>query len=323
MWLRTGSLLALVGLSLLSIPSSAVTIEWVLVGEPGNPPDPDVDNCWNAGTCGAVDHVFLISKYEITNAQYAEFLNAKAADDPHGLYNPQMAADEDLGGIVRSGEPGSYSYAPKPGFANKPVTYVSFWDVLRFVNWLNNGQGDGDTETGSYTLTPEGIANNTVTRNPGAEIVLPTENEWYKAAYYVGGGTYYDYPTPDDHYIVCVPPEQDEGHMANCSSSVWELTEVGAYALTVGPWGTYDQVGNAWELNETIMAAGTRGRRGSGAGANFINTVASAWAYEGVTTEFGTIGFRVARLLPEPGAMACAVTALAALAALASRRRRA
>ncbi len=32
----------------------------------------------------------------------------------------------------------------KSGFADKPVTYVSFYDSLRFANWLNNGQGSGE-----------------------------------------------------------------------------------------------------------------------------------------------------------------------------------
>jgi formylglycine-generating enzyme len=66
---------------------------------------------------------------------------------------------------------------------------VGFYDVLRFVNWLNNGQPSGaqdanTTENGAYAITAVGIANNSIARNPDAKIFLPTENEWYKAAYY-------------------------------------------------------------------------------------------------------------------------------------------
>jgi hypothetical protein len=69
---------------------------------------------------------------------------------------------------------------------------VTFWDACRFANWLNNGQpnqpeGTGTTETGAYTLTqgPTGtIATNTVTRNAGSTWAVPTQDEWYKAAYY-------------------------------------------------------------------------------------------------------------------------------------------
>lgn len=63
---------------------------------------------------------------------------------------------------------------------------MSYFDALRFVNWLHNGQGDGDTETGAYTLlggTPT-PSNELVGRNPGAQIFLPTDAEWYKAAFY-------------------------------------------------------------------------------------------------------------------------------------------
>jgi hypothetical protein len=84
--------------------------------------------------------------------EHAEFLNAKAASDPLGLYNTGMGSDADFGGITRSGSSGSYAYSVKPGFEDKPVAYVSFYDALRFANWLNNGQGSGDTETGAYTL---------------------------------------------------------------------------------------------------------------------------------------------------------------------------
>ena len=37
-----------------------------------------------------------------------------------------------------------------------------------------------------------------ITRNAGATYFIPSENEWYKAAYYKGGGTnagYWTYPT--------------------------------------------------------------------------------------------------------------------------------
>ena len=65
---------------------------------------------------------------------------------------------------------------------------MTFWDTLRFANWLDNGQpkgaeGPGTTETGTYTLTPTGIANDTVTRNANYTWAVTSENEWYKAAY--------------------------------------------------------------------------------------------------------------------------------------------
>jgi hypothetical protein len=55
------------------------------------------------------------------------------------------------GGITRSGSSGSFTYNAKPGREDMPVNFVSFYDALRFANWLHDGQGAGDTETGTYT----------------------------------------------------------------------------------------------------------------------------------------------------------------------------
>jgi formylglycine-generating enzyme required for sulfatase activity len=205
---------------LVALPAGALDIEWAYVGDPGNAPD-TATNCLYAD-CGSVPYEYAIAKYEVTNAQYAEFLNAKAASDPLGLYNPSMGSDTTLGGITQSGSDGSYSYAAKPGFENKPVVYVSFYDALRFANWLNNGQGSGDTEAGAYTLlggTPEPSNGTTVTRNPGATKARPSENEWYKAAYYSPGGTYFEYPTGTDEQTACVRPASDTGNSANCAGA--------------------------------------------------------------------------------------------------------
>jgi len=119
-------------------PAHAVTIDWVPIDDPNNPAD-TAENCY-AADCGSVPYSYSIDEYEVTNAQYAEFLNAKAASDPLALYNTTMG-DSREGGITRSGSSGSYTYAVKTGFADKPVNFVSLFDSLRFANWLNNGQG--------------------------------------------------------------------------------------------------------------------------------------------------------------------------------------
>jgi hypothetical protein len=65
-----------------ALDASAVTIDWTLVGNPGNPTDllrSYYDG--SSGTHGSVDYVYRIGTYEVTNAQYAEFRNTK---DPTG-----------------------------------------------------------------------------------------------------------------------------------------------------------------------------------------------------------------------------------------------
>ena len=306
---------------LLAAPASAVTIEWVFVGDPGNAADMPSGNCF-AANCGSVGYEFYISTYQVTNAQYAEFLNAKAASDPLGLYNANMGSSAE-GGITRSGSPGSYTYAVKPGFADKPVNYVSFYDSLRFTNWLNNGQGNADIETGAYTLlggTATPSNGTTVTANPGAKIFLPSENEWYKAAYWdPGTQSYFDYPAGSNAQTVCAAPGAT-ANTANCDSVAGNVTDVGAYTGSASPNGTPDQGGNGWEGTEEIVSDPLRVVRGgswfSGAG----NLAASSPALDGPTNESFWIGFRVARLVPEPTTSLPAVIALAGLAARQERR---
>jgi formylglycine-generating enzyme required for sulfatase activity len=315
---RLLALLLAAPLTALAGPAAAVTIDWVLVGDPGNAAD-TATNCY-AADCGSVGYEYSISRYEVTNAQYAEFLNAKAASDPLELYDTRMGTGfygDAQGGITRSGSSGSYTYAVKPGFADKPVNFVSFYDSLRFTNWLNNGQGSADTETGAYTLlggtvTPSN--GSTVVRNPGANIFLPSENEWYKAAYF-NGTTYLDYPAGTDTQTVCAAAGAT-ANTANCHTVVGNVTDVGAYTGSASPYGTFDQGGNVGEWNEWMpLTPGVRG-------GEWVTGAAALAASDRVGTlpsfEIGFIGFRVASLVPEPDG---SLLAMLGLAGLAARRR--
>jgi hypothetical protein len=279
--------------------AGAVTFDWVAIGDPGNACDPqDFGRCF-----GGVGYTYRISKYEVTNAQYAEFLNAKAASDPLGLYNPNMGST--WGGITRSGSPGSYTYGVVPGRENKPVAQVSPFDAMRFVNWLYNGQGNGGTETGSYTLlggTP--IPDEGVERNPGATIFLTSDAEWYKAAYYDPvAGVYYDYPAGTDAQIVCSTPS-GASNRANCGGAVGDYTDAGSYPGSPSPSGTFDQGGNAAEWTDTIAdIMDQRSVRGGGAGTPADRLRGAIQEYD--TPDFEGYGFRVASLEDGGGGAVC------------------
>jgi formylglycine-generating enzyme required for sulfatase activity len=293
---------------LIASSASAVTMAWTPIGNPGNACDPQSQGCF-----GVVGYAYQIGTYEVTNAQYAEFLNAKAAFDPLGLYNPLMGDAAILGGITRSGSDGSYTYSAIGGRANMPVNYVSFYDALRFANWMNNGQGFADTETGAYTLlgaTPI-PSNEPVMRNAGATIVLTSEDEWYKAAYYDGVmASYFDYPAGSDTQITCAAPNA-AANQANCDSS--GLTDVGSYPGSASPYGTFDQGGNIIEWNEALLAFGVRGVRGGVYNSGPFGLVASAQGTSPPGTETRQIGFRIA-MIPEPGTGLLVIAGLLGLA---------
>ncbi len=285
--------------------ASAVTIDWVTVGDPGNPCDVQPEGCF-----GSVAYTYRISKYEITNAQYAEFLNAVAADDPNWLYDPRMAGApgaQPLGesGITQTGASGTFSYSVSSGFANKPVTHITIDQASRFANWLHNGQptgaqGSTTTEDGAYTFT--GLFS-VGTRNPGATIFVTSEDEWYKAAYYDAASmSYFDYPTGTNTPPVCAAPTATPNR-ANCQWALEAVTDVGAYPGSASPYGTFDQGGNVYEWNESIifLESAEQGIRGGGFRGPLVLLAASSRDHDFPRDGDNDGGFRVASLVPEPG----------------------
>ena len=259
-------------------PSNALSLLWVLlvavpvhgdlvismttIGNPGNAPDYPYPDPWIP--VGSVAYTYQISTYEVTVAQYTEFLNAAAASDPYGLWSENMGDGGGIGIpiITRSGSEGSYSYTTVSGHGNEPVRFVSFYDGIRLANWLANGQGGGDTETGSYILA-DGI---TLQRNPGATWVLPSEDEWYKAAYYDPVlDAYYTYPNGSDDVPAEPTDETTPREMNFGGPPFWQgdqyFTAIGE-TTGRGPYGVYDMGGNVEEYTDTIVLPANRITRG-------------------------------------------------------------
>jgi formylglycine-generating enzyme len=266
--------------------SGLTSLEFVPVGDAGNAGEgsgtgyiTDLYDLLGPGRiCGAVNYRYNMGKYEITAGQYTAFLNAVAATDTYSLYNTQMWSDtyELSCKIQRTGASGSYVYTVASAYANRPTNYVTLGSTLRFCNWLTNGQPTGSqnastTEDGSYTLA--GLSDEqlmTVARNPGGLYFVPTEDEWYKAAYYdpakPGGPGYWDFATGSD-----TAPGHDINETTNAGNNAnyyygitldqMMLGEYGNYTIgspyyrTVGGefeqsgsyYGTFDQTGNLLE----------------------------------------------------------------------------
>lgn len=169
----------------------------------------DINNTNDSSGYGGVSYIYHIGQYLVTNCEYTAFLNAVATTDTYGLYHSNMATDIS-GGIIRSGNSGSYSYSVKVNYSNKPVA-ISWFDSARYCNWLHNGkptgvQNNSTTEDGAYSLNGI-ISGNAVAKNAGAKYSIPTENEWYKAAYYKSKSSnagYWTYATQSDTPPACV-----------------------------------------------------------------------------------------------------------------------
>ena len=278
-------LAVLAGVSLVTPAFAVVNIVYVPVGNANNAADSSTGN-------GAVDHVYQIGQYEVTNAQYAGFLNAKGSSNSNGIYSSGMASY----GITQSGSSGSYTYSVTSGFENRPVVYVSWFDAARFSYWLGNGQGSSSMETGAYTLNGA-TGGNAVEKNSTATVYLPSENEWYKAAYYNGGtSTYSLFPNGQNS----ITPAD-----ANYDYSVGHSTDVGTYSGDASSYGTFDQGGNVWEWNDLNAVSGpSRGLRGGFWSDGGTDLASSAGSDGDPSSEGNVFGFRVASVpIPEPSAM--------------------
>ncbi len=305
--LYASAMLAVVFIS--SANAQTITIATVPIGNSGNAND--------STGFGSVAYNYSIATYDVTVGQYTAFLNAVASTDTYSLYNPLMATDLNIAGIAQSGSPGSYTYNVI-GSPNKPITYVGWFDAARFANWLNNGQLSGPensntTETGAYTLN--GANPTAVTRNANVTWVIPTENEWYKAAYYdPAAGHYWNYATGTNTTPTSAPPGSTPNTanffgppgptgFAVTGSAVLDdnqnyLTDVGAYAASASPYGTFDQCGDVDQWNETFIS-GFRGKRGSPWNDDSGLLPARFRFGESPTVEYDISGFRVA-YVPEP-----------------------
>ena len=309
---------------LLAAPAGAVPITYqqVTVGNAGNANDT------GGGGKGAVAYDYQIGTYDVTIGQYTAFLNAVAADDTYSLYNSNnMGTNGNSAGISRAGSPGGYTYSVI-GSANRPITYVSWFDAARFSNWMANGQPTGaqtsaTTENGAYNvngaISGNAVAKNVTNPNTSAAptFYVPTENEWYKAAYYspnyggAGVGGYYAYATQSNTApgnVVGSTPNQanyDNGvysvtQSSSFSSSQNYLTDVGAFSGSGSFYGTFDQSGNVAQWNDLDGVGRSEQGQMGGYWSNFTGFLLSSSSSQmsSGANETNYFGFRLASPAP-------------------------
>jgi sulfatase modifying factor 1 len=338
----------LVGGGALGRPAgAAVGFDWALIGNSGNAADTLVMDKGPAADYttgyGAVGYDYQISKYDVTNSQYVTFLNTvdPAGTNPLNLWDKNMQEhviqDRGLqvattGGINRDlAAAEGARYSVKPGQEQFPAVWVRWSSAARFVNWLSNGQGAGGTENGVYDMSvlTTGFATPPA-RAAGATVFLPSEDEFYKAAYYDpslngGVGGYWQYGTQTNTPPASSPPpgtapaanigvgNTGGGGTADTMALTGQpydatlsyLTDVGAYATSTSAYGLYDTDGLIYNWTETTKALYGSDfpviRGGSWRFGEEYDGAAYRNIYSGANVAgYASIGFRVAGLPTVP-----------------------
>jgi formylglycine-generating enzyme required for sulfatase activity len=208
------------------------SMEFVTIGNPGN----TADTTGAPNPAGAVAYTYGMGKFEVSEDMINKFNASQSLQITKDTRGP-----------------------------NKPATSVSWNEAARFVNWLNTSTG----HAAAYKFTSAGVNDNIALwtasdsedydplnpyRSKRATFVLPSKDEWYKAAYFdpfanSGLGVYWNYSTGSDN----APTAVASGTGANTavyggqSSGPADINQAGG----LSPYGVMGLGGNVWEWEET------------------------------------------------------------------------
>jgi formylglycine-generating enzyme required for sulfatase activity len=257
------------------------TIDFVSVGNTGNAAD--------TTSYGAVPYEYRVGTYEITQDAITKATASGMANVTAGAWS-----------------------------GNQPAANISWYEAAAFVNWLNTSTGNQAaynlTFSGSWSMTLWSSADawqlggENLYRHKDAYYFLPSENEWYKAAYFnPGGSNYFLYPTASDTAPTPVASGTSAGTAvySNAASVPAIVDSTGG----LSPYGTMGQGGNVWEWNESAFG-GTNSSSSTNRAVRGGDWVAAEGALRSSfrldvdpSFEIDIVGFRVASV-PEPSTYA-------------------
>lgn len=266
------------------------SMEFVTIGNPNNA----ADTTGAPNPAGAVGYEYGIGKFEVSEDMIKKF-------------NASQSFQISLADLTAWGGNGP----------NKPATEVSWDEAARFVNWLNTSTGGSAaynfTTTGGFAVWTAADTLDYDSANPyrskRATYVLPSYNEWYKAAYYdPSNSTYYDFSNGSD----TAPTAVASGTVSNTAvynqgyfQGPADINQAGG----LSPYGVMGLGGNVFEWEESSFdltnSSGNSSRGIRGGDWHSVNTsLLSSFRINGYPGNVpGFMGFRVASLASGPAAV--------------------
>jgi formylglycine-generating enzyme required for sulfatase activity len=266
-----------------------ISMDFVTIGNAGNAGDTrtGLDEYGrplaNPYGCGAVSSNYRIGKYEVTATQW-QTINTAAGIGDSGYWS-----------------------------GNQPVAEISWYDAAQFCNYLTSGNKYSGAYQFDISGNFQGIDRASSISTYGTTYVIPTEDEWYKAAYYKPDDSGYSLYANGLNTI----PAADNGwnYYGGLYNPPWNVGNGGIAEQN----GTFDMMGNVWEWNETLFYGSYRGIRGGSYGDYDSDLRSSYRNYGNPSSEYNSVGFRVASV-PEPAS--AAIMTLAGLFIALKRKQR-
>ena len=255
----------------------------------GGPGDSDLDGDRNG--YGNVGYDYKISQFEISYDQFVQ-----------------------SGIITGSGNIDRWVSDVGSGYA--PVVNITYHEAAQYANWLSST----NASVGVYTINGSGEVtgiNRGYRNSEGIAFALPTEDEWYRAAYNISGTTNYSlYANGSD----VTPPLQgiEANYGLSSAGPAWGVTN----GAVEGNNETYNMMGNVWEWLETPSDGISISNGVAFRGGSFRNPTSRLEAtYRNTTTlpddVFDSGGMRIVAI-PEPGTIS--LMGLSTVGLFATRR---
>lgn len=266
-----------------------INIDFASVGNAGNGNDVGAGGGIYSSSYGGVPYDYRLSKYEISQTA----INAATANGLVGMPVGTWVVDQ-------------------------PAASINWFQAAGFVNWMNTSTGHEQAYQLNPTLTAitmwssadawqDGGEN--LYRNKDAYYFMPSEDEWYKAAYHKNDGVtanYWDFPTKSNNAPVAV------GSGTVAGSAVYHVVAAEPADVSnaggLSAYETMGQGGNVWEWMESaydgVNNSSNEYRSFRGGCNNNQETYlrSSARNYDSPIVSDRSIGVRVASV-PEPSTL--------------------